>query len=78
MINYDSIIEKTKALNPDTIFTIKKLFSEDEWNNLDKGVRIEWGRKFLLEVENNTYPFVSALDKDSANSQKYITKDVHL
>lgn len=59
----------------DGSFTLKSLFSKEQWNAYSKPARIAAGKLFFAEVEVGFVPGVQVSEKSGANHQTYIRID---
>lgn len=70
----NAAISKTGALSPGTIFVLKDLFSNVDWNTVPAGERRIFGRKFKAKVTSGLVPDVEYLEKAQNNSALYIKR----
>ena len=76
MINYEEWIElaetATNAIAPNHIFVLKDLFYGIRWARLERGEKLELGRRFKYYVMQNKIPSVKYYGKAQNNSTQYI------
>ena len=64
-------IDKANTLSGGTEFCLKDLFDGVEWNALDVGSRLGFGKYFKNEVTEGHIPSIVYLGKAQNNSAKY-------
>ena len=74
-MDYDNWLEeakkRTEKLLTGTIFILKDLFQGVEWNRLEKGQKLHFGRVFKNAVIHGEIPKVCFLKKAENNSAQY-------
>lgn len=75
-MDYEYLINQCKkaisSLQEGKIFKVKDLFTGVYWNSLEKGVRLELGRRFKLCVNRNEIINAQYFGKAANNSALYI------
>jgi len=74
-MDYDALINQCKdaieLLPNGYVFLLKDLFIGTYWKNLDKGVRLELGRRFKLCVNRKEIPNTVYIGRADNNSAQY-------
>ena len=64
-------INKTRSLNPNTVFSLKDLFPGVEWDELSNGNKRDFGRQFKHLVLRGAVPNVIFVGKADNNASTY-------
>jgi hypothetical protein len=64
-------LTKAKKKEIGTVFRLKELFKEADWEAYPVGLRIRTGRQFQEATSGTKHPMLKALGKDDANHQTY-------
>ena len=64
-------VMKIGALEKEKVFTLKDLFSGTEWNELSKGERLNFGRRFKAAVVNKSIPNIVIIESPKGTSTTY-------
>ena len=76
MMNYEEWISSartaTNTITANHIFVLKDLFDGIRWTSLERGEKLELGRRFKHAVMQNSVPFVKYFGKAQNNSAQYI------
>jgi hypothetical protein len=74
-LTVQKVLTKLPAIKRDTEFSLKDLYTDDEWEDFAPGSRISTGRLFLQDYKKGHHDLpsiVSYSGKNSANLAKYI------
>lgn len=76
-MDYEKLLNHAKSyiekeVKPGTIFESKSLFEGVEWDALEKGDRINFGRYFANAVRDGTIKNVVRLERAHNNHARYI------
>ena len=66
--------EKIKNIQVGSEFELKGLFDEIEWNKLEKGEKISFGRDFANEVREGNIANIIMIERKQNNHRKYKKK----
>lgn len=64
-------ILKIGALEKEKVFTLKDLFSGTEWNELNRGERQNFGRRFKVAVISKSIPDITIIESPKGTSTTY-------
>ena len=74
-MDYDQLLKiaklKVSELTPKSEFILRDLFQGTFWNDLDIGVRLEFGRRFKYAVTHGNISQVNYLGKKDNNASLY-------
>jgi len=74
-MNYQEWLDKANnavtMLPQNTIFVLKDLFSGTEWNQLEKGQKLSFGRYFKSAINDGVLANVQYIGKAANNSARY-------
>ena len=77
-MNYDELFSKAKLhiedLHSNEFFFVKDLFHGTEWNKLERGEKLGFGRYFKYAVGNGFVQNVEYIGKADNNSAQYRKK----
>lgn len=77
-MEYNELLRKAEKqinrLQVNDIFRLKDLFRGTEWNNLERGDKLGFGKYFKNAVENGMIPNVVYIGKADNNSSQYKMK----
>ncbi len=81
-MDYDTLLEKAKLkayeLPLGTEFTLRNLFQGTFWNELEVGVRLEFGRRFKYAVTSGAIPCVIYIGKNASNASLYQKQSIYV
>ena len=74
-MDYDALLQKAignlDSVPQNSVFCAKDLFQGTEWNELQKGERLSFGRCFKNAVMDGKVPGVAYMGKADNNSAQY-------
>lgn len=76
-MDYEKWMQKAREsiqteLSHDRVFELKSLFKECEWETLEKGERISFGKYFANEVREGRIDGVKRVERGKNNHTQYI------
>lgn len=67
------VLEKIPTLSPDIEYTLRQIFGEEKWNDLNKINKIDAGYCMVHLVKTGELPFKFAKDKGDNNKRYQLT-----